>query len=353
MANDSHVTDVAVTQEHSPDAFVSDPAAGAPPKQFTAGRTFFRIGLTAAILTLLFWQVSWADVWQAVRGINGALFLAACLLWIPTQYFQFVKWDIMAQYAGPAISRADIHRGYWVGFTLGIITPGRVGQLARGLALRNCSISRALGATAVERGYTALVINALGLISLAALPYLGWTSPLGVARGFVSWGVGILGSLLLLLGIFPRTVMPPLRWVARRLPLREKFEKAIDVLSDAGPRRGILLLVLTAAALFSSLVQFVLLILAMGVAVPIFAGILAALLTFFVKGAIPISIGSLGVGEWMAVFCFRGLGVEPSVAVAASLLLFMINVFIPSLVGLQFLGTLRGLPWNKPGNPAA
>ena len=68
---------------------------------------------------------------------------------------------------------------------------------------------------------------------------------------------------------------------------------------------------------------------------------LAGLLTFFLKGALPISIGSLGVGEWSAMICYRGLGVEPSVAVASSLLLFVINVFVPSLIGLPFIGSLR------------
>lgn len=312
-------------------------------------KTFLRIGLTVGILVLLFWQVSWSNVWNAASAINPALLLSVCVLWLPTQYLQFVKWDLMARQAGPAIRRADIHRGYWVGFTLGLITPGRIGQLGRGFALHNCSLSRALGATAVERGYTALVINAFGLLSLVALPLLGWIPPLGVPYGTVSWGIAAIGMLLLALGIFPRSMLGPLRWIAQKLPLRDKLEKAVDVLSDAGPARGILLLLLTIAALFSSLFQFVLLIHAMGVPVPVFAGMLAALLTFFIKGAIPISFGSLGVGEWTAVYCFRGLGVEPSVAVAASLLLFIINVFIPSLIGLPFINSLRALPWNKSG----
>jgi uncharacterized membrane protein YbhN (UPF0104 family) len=155
------------------------------------------------------------------------------------------------------------------------------------------------------------------------------------------------GSLLLLLGVFPRTAFRPLSWLVDRLPFREKLRKAVDVMTLTTPLRGTLFLLLAIVAMFSALFQFVLLLWAMGAHVPIFGGMLTALLTFFLKGALPISIGSLGIGEWTAMYCFRGLGVEPSVAVAASLVLFTLNVFLPSVIGLPFMQRLRAVPWSK------
>lgn len=305
-----------------------------------------RVLLTAGLLFLLFWQVSWRKVWDVVQSLDGTLLAVTCMLWIPTQALQFVKWNMLAREAGDEISRGDIHRGYWVGFTLGLITPGRVGQLGRALALHNCSLPRAFGLTAVERGYTALSMNALGFLALVALPLLGWQSPVPIP--FVVQIVLVLaGAFLLVLGVFPRLMHKPLRWVVGKLPLRDKLEQAVDVLESAGPGRGSILLLLSIAALCSSLYQFVLIIHAAGFDVPVFSGMLTGLLTFFLKGALPISIGSLGVGEWSAMLCYRGLGVEPSVAVASSLLLFVINVFIPSLIGLPFIGSLRMPRFSK------
>jgi uncharacterized membrane protein YbhN (UPF0104 family) len=299
-----------------------------------------RVLLTAGLLLLLFWQVSWRKVWDVVQSLDGDLLAATCALWIPTQVLQFVKWNMLAREAGDNISGGDIQRGYWVGFTLGLITPGRVGQLGRALALHNCSLPRAFGLTAVERGYTALTMNALGFFALVALPLLGWRSPVPIP--VVAQVLLVLaGAFLLVLGVFPRLMHKPLRGLARRLPFRDKLEQAVDVLESAGPGRGSILLLLSIAALCSSLYQFVLIIHAAGFRIPVFSGMLAGLLTFFLKGALPISIGSLGVGEWSAMICYRGLGVEPSVAVASSLLLFVINVFVPSLIGLPFVGSLR------------
>lgn len=307
-----------------------------------------RIGLTVALFVLLFWQVSWREVWAAVQSLDGHLFFWVCVLWIPTQYLQYIRWAILARQAGEGVTSSDIRKSYWVGFTLGLITPGRIGQFGRALALHNCSLSRAIGVSAMERGYSAITINGFGLLAIVLLPWLGWMPPYALPGVWTRGIVVILGLLLLVLGIFPRSMFKPLNWIASKLPFREKLERAIEVLKPAGPARGALYLLLSIAAIVSALLQFVLLLRAMGAtSVPIFAGMLAALLTFFLKGALPISIGSLGVGEWTAIYCFKGLGVQPSVSVAASLLLFTINVFIPSLIGLPFITSLRGLPRSK------
>jgi uncharacterized protein (TIRG00374 family) len=310
-------------------------------------KMLLRGGITAAILAVLFWQVHWSSVWSALRTMDSTLLGIACLLWIPTQWLQFVKWDIVARTAGNEVPRSDIHRGYWVGYTLGVMTPGRIGQLGRALVLRNCSTATAIGIGIVERGYTALVINALGIFSLALLPGLGWMSNMQMPPLWVRTGLGLVAVAMLVLGIFPRVILRPLRALVNRLPMRSKLNRALDVVEGVKPAMAVSLSLLTMLGLASSLLQFVLLIRAMGYDIPILAGMFAALLTFFLKGMLPITIGNLGIGEWVAVYCFRGLGVEPSVAVAASLLLFFINVFIPSLIGLPFVFSLRVPALNR------
>jgi uncharacterized protein (TIRG00374 family) len=312
-----------------------------------------RFALTAMLFVLLFWQVRWRDVWTVTKDVNGTLLFWTCLMWFPTQYLQYLRWQLLAREAGPDVSQGDIRRSYWVGFTLGLITPGRIGQVGRALALHRCSLSRALGLSAMERAYSGLAINGMGLLSLVILPLLDWIPPFPLP-GAVTQGLCVAGgSVILLLGVFPRTAFKPISWLVDRLPFREKLRKAAEVMTLASPLRGAMFVALAIISIFSALFQFVLLLWAMGAHVPIFAGILTALLTFFLKGALPISIGSLGIGEWTAMYCFRGLGVEPSVAVAASLLLFTLNVFIPSVIGLPFISRLRVMPWSKPTVAAA
>ena len=155
---------------------------------------------------------------------------------------------------------------------------------------------------------------------------------------------------MVLLGFFPRMIARPLLWLIRFLPLRDKLQRAVATLNEVGPWQGALLLALSIGTLVISLFQFVLLIRATGATLPWMGGMLAGILTFFVKGAIPVFVGSLGVGEWVAMYCFRGLAVAPSSSVAASLILFFMNVLIPSLIGLPFLSSLRVPDFHKSGD---
>jgi uncharacterized membrane protein YbhN (UPF0104 family) len=282
-----------------------------------------------------------------VRNLNVMNLLIVCLLWLPTQAFQFWRWSYLAKQAGPNIDPADIRRGYWVGYTLGLMTPGRIGTYGRALALKNCSLARAAGLTIVERNYSAFVLNGLGLLVLVWLPYAGWTSFLPQFGIVLSVVLMVAGLALIGLGIFPSVLAGWLRKIVHRLPLSEKLDRALEAVQSITARQGIFLTLLALLGLFSALLQFVLIVRGMGVEIPYLTGMLAVLLNFFLKGNIPISIGNIGVGEWTAMICLAGLGVEASVAVAASLLLFFINVFIPSLIGLPYLSSLRIPPSLK------
>lgn len=322
-------------------------ATAVPLKKAQPGKTALRIIVTLAVLVLLFWQVSWYSVWEALQSLRGQSLLVVCLLWIPTQGFQYLRWAYLAKQAGPNIDPADIYRGYWVGYTLGLMTPGRIGTYGRALALKNCSLARAAGLTIVERNYSAFVLNGLGLITLVWLPYAGWTSFLPQMSIYAGSLLVFAGVLLLCLGIFPSILAKWLRKIVHKLPFAEKLDRMLEAIQEINAGQGILLSILALLSLFSSLLQFVLIVRGMGIEVPYFTGMLAVLLNFFLKGNIPISIGNIGVGEWTAMICLAGLGVEASVAVAASLLLFFINVFIPSIIGLPYLTSLRVPPSLK------
>jgi uncharacterized membrane protein YbhN (UPF0104 family) len=252
-----------------------------------------------------------------------------------------LKWESLAKEAGPDVSRGDIHRGFWVGYTLGLVTPGRIGQYGRALALRNCSLARAAGLTFIERSYSAIAVNGFGLLALVFLPTLGWIAPFPMPGHFVEIALLAASLAMLIGGIFPRGLTPLVTRIARKLPFGEKLARAVTAIEVVTPLRGLWLLALAGLGLASAVLQFVILLWALGAPVPLFAGMLAGLLSFFLKGSMPIAVGNLGVGEWTAVVCLAGLGVSPSVAVAASLLLFTLNVFIPGLIGLPFVSSLR------------
>ena len=301
----------------------------------------FRILLTIVVVGLLFWQIPWRSVFATATGMQGFPLLAALLLWIPAHAFQFTRWAILARHAGKEATWRDIFRSYWVGFTLGVITPGRIGQFGRCFAL-NVPVARAVGVSLIERFYATVVINGAGPWALLLMIFSGiFILPVGGWRAPLLAGLGIIGTGMLLLGLFPRILLPVLSWIVRKLPIREKLERLLGVFD--GMRGGLTLglLLLSLASIAVALLQFVLLLRAMDVSIPLGWGMIAVMVNFFFKASLPISFAGLGVGEWTAVLCLGALGVEPAAAVAASLVLFSMNVLLPALIGIPVVPTLK------------
>jgi uncharacterized membrane protein YbhN (UPF0104 family) len=57
----------------------------------------------------------------------------------------------------------------------------------------------------------------------------------------------------------------------------------------------------------------------------------------FAKSLLPISIGDLGIREAGSIYFFSLYGISQAAALNASLLLFFINIFIPSVLGIYFI----------------
>jgi hypothetical protein len=69
---------------------------------------------------------------------------------------------------------------------------------------------------------------------------------------------------------------------------------------------------------------------------------LGSMVVFFVKFLVPVvTVMDLGVREGAAVFVMSLLGVAPEAALGASLLLFAINMVLPSLAGAPLVAGMR------------
>jgi len=299
-----------------------------------------RLILTAAVVGLLLWQIPWRDVLSSAASMRPRYLVWAILLWIPAHGLQFARWAILAKHAGKETTWPDIFRSYWVGFTLAVVTPGRIGQFGRCFALK-VPAARAIGVSLLERFYATVVLNGAGPLALAVMILGGAFLPAGVWRIAVLSGLCFVGIGVLVLGIIPRALLPALLWIVHRLPLSEKLERIVRVLEGLRGGVALILLALSLLSTVVALIQFVILLWAMDFAVPLGLGMIAVMVNFFLKANLPISMAGLGVGEWTAVFCLSELGVAPAAAVAGSLVLFAINVLSPALLGIPVLPSLK------------
>ena len=298
---------------------------------------WLKLAATLGVLLLLSSQVRWREVLNVLSTANALGVLAAVVLWLPNQWLQYARWKFIAQRAAIEPLNSDVRESYWLGHTLGFITPGRIGSYGRGLFLSNIPLGEATALTVLERSYSAITVNGLGFIALAVLPSLGWHT------AWADWGNGVsavlflVGLIVLSAGVFPGQIAHAISKFARQRMWGQGIAKSLDALSDIPLGSSLLYLGLASTSLAVSLVQFLLILNALGIVIPVVAGLLAIHLNFFLKGNIPLTLGNLGVGEWTALLCLRGLGVPDHMAVAASLMLFSLNVAIPALIGVRYM----------------
>lgn len=290
---------------------------------------------------LLWWLLSRSDL-EAFAGVLGrtdaALFAAAAGFFVLSNALGAGQWYLLLRGQSLAVSPGQTAVAYWVGVFFNNLLPGNIG----GDAVRIYDVRRLTGATGRAAAAT-FMDRFIGLFSTCCLALGACALVADVRRpGLVT----LLGTVwlslaaLLAMGLSRRLGRRVRRFLDLLLPRRpggvvERLRSRIAVYRE---QTGLL-----AAAWAVSLgVQFsrILVYWAAGLAVGLEAG-----LRYFIGfqpaaaivAALPISVGGLGVREGVLVELFGGVGVEESLAFAASLLGYAAGLIASALGGVAFV----------------
>ncbi len=264
------------------------------------------VGLTTSPQALL----------RTMAGLDLRFAGAAVALLPVGLVLQWWKWRVLLRAAAPEVSGADALRSLLAGFGLGLITPGRLGELGRGLVLpgrRMAATQLALADRMTSAGVTLLA----GALSAFLIPGIGggWIL-VGAAAALAIGGAGW--------------------YLLRRCRHRLQWLEVLGAVPPLGWAANI-----CGSAIFNLVFfgQFHLLLLAAGPLPPsVFWSVPAV---FALKTLLPISFLDLGVREFAAVSVLGLAGVAPAVALQAALLLCAVNLVAPGLAGLIVLGQGR------------
>lgn len=257
------------------------------------------------------------------------IFLALGLL-IPNIYIQFYKWRYLVRLLKPPVSNRETFQSLLAGFTFGFVTPGRLGEFGRAFFIKDCSWVSLLGIAFIDKLFSLAVVifwGAIGLMFFVSKQlYLYTMVPIVIFT--------IIALIVVYYVLFhPEIIKGFLYSLNIILPFREKIKALMSSLDHFHRRQAINLLLMTFCFYFIFLVQFYILVCSFEPAplLPAFLAIAAAML---VKSMLPISFGDLGIRESAAIFFLGKIGIQQSTAFNASILLFLINLLIPSMVGL-------------------
>lgn len=286
---------------------------------------FGKLALTAAVLFLLVRTIRPSTLIAAYDSANLAYLLMAAALVAPNLLVQFAKWRFLLKLANRSVSLGTVYRSLIVGFPLGFVTPGRLGEVGRALYVKELSQTKTFALVVMDKLSNLIITLAAGLTGLLAFKALNLNATL---RAWLIMALALLAGFILwsLLG----------RKVAQA---SGRFTRIYDF------NRKHLSILFGFSILFYAvyLTQFTLLLLNFQTAS--FADLpVAASSVFLVKTALPIAFGDLGIREGASVFFMQKIGVAPAAAFNAALLLYLLNVAFPSLLGLPILLRTRRSP---------
>ncbi|MBN1448605.1 MAG: flippase-like domain-containing protein [Bacteroidetes bacterium] len=290
--------------------------------------------LAVLLLVLLLHNLHRETLLSTLSAARPLYIGAALLLLIPNVFLQYRKWRVLLHSVYPTVTAHDTRASLLLGFTFGIVTPARIGEFGgRAVAVRGADKLTLMGLTALDKLATLLVTVTAGAFGLLLFclrhPFM---DPLLLAGIEIT----VLAVAFVLLRLraarrsSSRTDTPRKKGRSRVQQLREALRRV-----DAPVRKRLLLLSLLFYGTF--LLQFIMLLLAFGPVDPLSA--IAGISTIMLIKTIipPVTLGELGIREGASVYVLGHAGILATAAFSASLLLFAINILLPSLAGLLIL----------------
>lgn len=301
-----------------------------------------RVVLTVGLLALLLWLLPVDAVWDAITRVSPLRWLLGFALLVAGQTLGALKWRLLLRAAGTPLGFVEVFRAHQAGLLSNAFLPSVVGGdvVRMGVLARRSSSERVVAAGLADR--------LLDTASLLLLPVVGaLVLPVALAED----GRGMLRRMAVVLAVAAGLGVLALL-VVRRLPLPEKLAGWMERLCDAFAallRRPVT--ALAAAALSLGVQSLFVLINAhlgslMGISIPLAGWFLAWPLAKLVA-LVPVSLGGIGVREAALALFLLPLAVEPSLAVAESLLWESMLIAQALLAGL--LVTLLPAPAGAPG----
>ena len=270
--------------------------------------------------------------------------IGICLL-LPNFFLQFYKWRYLLRNRFPDVRTRTAFQSLLFGATLGFVTPGNLGELARALFFKKYDRLVIIGLNIMDKLFSMIIFISLGFVSLTFIVLTKFSFP-----AYLVFPILVLGLIFLaivwIVTLNPQWFRSFLYGVNTMLPVRDKIKSVISCLDNFHRRHSLWLLLVNFAWYILIILQYHVLILAFTTQ-PEWVSFVSVSAILFTKVVLPISIADLGIREGASVFYYSLYGVPQVASFNAALLIFVINFLLPALVGSYFVFKLK---WESNGN---
>ena len=305
-------------------------------------RVAAKAALAVGILIGLVWTVDWQTILDLLRRASWGWAAAALLLLPVNVVLDAYVWGLLLRPLRGRVPIGVLTAAVLSGFAVGFLTPGRIGEYpGRALHLDGGDGWAISVSIAVQRIADMAVAVGVGTVGLALTLHTGlvpastlWLGALAVG-GTVSLALtGVVGAPASI-DALSRRLLPSASALHERTAFLRHLSRWTRLRVGLGTtaRYGVFAMQLALLACAF----------APDAAVANLAGAVST--TYF--GAFllpPVTIMDLGIREGAAVFFFDAWAIGDAVGFNASMLVFAINILVPSLIGVPFVRSLRLSP---------
>lgn len=299
----------------------------------------FTITLLLVIFIYRFFNIKLDELLSAIASSDKTKLWTAFALMPLIMLLQMTKWHQLLKLADKDIRFSDAATSLLAGMTLGIITPARIGELGRAWFLKDISQLKVVGLTLADKFYSTMAYFIWGILSLIIFFNLNYSLSLTANILIIAGGMSVY-ILIAVSVMSPGKVGNLLIALNKLIFHREQIVDISSTISDLKRGKIFLLLGFATSVWFLVVIELWLLVNAFS-EVDFLPGALSASSAHFAKTLLPLTFGELGVREATMIYFFEKLGVSDVVSVASALMMFSMNVLLPSLIGTLFLRKLK------------
>lgn len=272
--------------------------------------------LTVYIIYFIFKKIPLESVVSSLSNIRPLFFGIAFIFGLLFTLFKVYKWYLLMKNLDPNISFLSAMDGYLSGMSLGIITPGRVGEFGRIIEVPNDRKIASLGLVLWDKIFDLWVVV---LMSLWGIWY------------FLSPHLSVIIALSLI-GLLYLILQPKYLEILLKFSIIKKYPQLLEGLRHLKMKSIVVCLSLTLVCYTLVLIEALFLLKSFGNIsnLAIFIAYPLVMLT----NLIPITIGGLGVREGFAILLLGKFGISTGTAFNLAFLIFLVNTALPAFWGL-------------------
>jgi hypothetical protein len=310
-----------------------------------------KIGIVAFALFFLYEQLTakssveqfnGADFLEQVKGHYGVLLIIVLMMFL-NWFLEALKWRFLIRKI-EYVSVVRSVRAIFSGITVSAFTPNRVGEYGgRVFCLEKADRIQAVLITVIGSMAQLLTTIMFGSIGLLFLP--SYKSEFSLFFDNVSFAFPVFAFILIVLNTLLILLFlnaSVLSSVLSTIPFLKKFKKYNSVFSFYSFEELLKVLGYSIARYFVFTTQFFILLQLFDVSIAYTDAFILIATMLFVISVIPtIAITEIGVRSSVALFLFGLVSSNTIGILSATFLLWVINLLLPSLIGVIFIFSLK------------